>query len=184
MHSRFQEAWRAFLGTILTGKASKSPLPAWTEAIDEEVGIKREDLSNTQPFHQGEVGAVHEAERLIRKGLGDMPGGLEIYWLCSQDGGSCFSQGFPEGEGSRPAQVSVKEGPRLRDDEVGGDEGCLPRMFSVEAGCVSVMPVRSVGDSVPGPGVNEYAHVGGPRQDIYRGVQKCPDGHSSLAQRS
>ncbi len=53
-------------------------LPIRAEAVDEEVGVEGEDVLDSQPFQQGERGAVGETEILIRKRLCDPPGGFEV----------------------------------------------------------------------------------------------------------
>lgn len=116
-------------------------MSAGTEPVDEEMGIKGEGLGDSQPLHQGKGGAVHEAERLVWERLGDVPRSLQLDRLWDHDGDLRCSQGFPEGEGRRPAQVGIEKGPRFRDDEAGGDERCPSRMLGIETARLLVIAI-------------------------------------------
>jgi hypothetical protein len=105
------------------------------------MGNKGEGLSDPHPLHHDEGGAVHEAECLVWEGLGDMPGSLQLDRLWDHDGDLRCSQGFPEGEGSRPAKMGIEEGSRFRDDEIGGDERCPSRMLGIETARFLVMAI-------------------------------------------
>jgi hypothetical protein len=46
--------------------------------MGQEMGIKGEGFIDSHSFHQDESGTINKTEGLIRKGLGNSPGGLQI----------------------------------------------------------------------------------------------------------
>lgn len=117
---------------VSSRETAEGSFPAWTEPIHEEMSIKSEGFSDPQPLHHRKGGAVYEAECLVWERLADVPRSFQLHRLQGHDRDASCSQGFPEGTGSRPTQVSVEEGPRFRNDEVGGDERCSSRLFGIK----------------------------------------------------
>lgn len=60
--------------SLSLGKAAERALPARTEAVDQEVRVEGEGFVESHARHQRESRASHEAERLVRKGVDDVPG--------------------------------------------------------------------------------------------------------------
>jgi len=52
-----------------------------SKAIGQEMGIEGKGFVDPQSFHQDKSGTVDKAEGLVRKGLGNSPGGLKVYLI-------------------------------------------------------------------------------------------------------
>ena len=59
----------------------KNPLLFRAIAISQEMGIKGKGFVDPQSFHQDKGGTVDKTEVLIRKGLDNPPGGLQVYLI-------------------------------------------------------------------------------------------------------
>jgi len=96
------------------------------------MGIESERVMDAGPFHQGEGCTVNEAEGLVRKCLGDSPGGIKVGSINGEDGDTRFSQGVPKGHGGGAAQVRGKQRSGFGEDQVARHEAELPYGLRVE----------------------------------------------------
>lgn len=163
----------------LPGKTAEGALPSDTEAINKKVGIEGEGIMDSQALHLREGNTVHETEGLVRKILGDTPGGFKIDGLRTKNRYPRLPERLPKTQRSLSAKVRSKQGAGLACDQLIGKEAAPFGILGVEFTRLPVMTIGDIGYGIPSSRINENAQGGGPHRDIGRAFQKRPSDHST-----
>lgn len=143
----------------MSRKPSKGALAARTETVHEKVGVEGKCIMNPDAFHPCEGRAIDEAERLVRKRLCNMPGGLEVDRLERQDWRARDPERFPEGKRRRSTQVRRDERNALGHDQVGRPQPTFRCAREIEPAGFFMVPIGVIGNRVPRTRINEHDHA-------------------------
>jgi hypothetical protein len=117
-----------------------------TVAIYGEISVEARGSADPKPFHDCKAGSVDEGKILIRKGLADCPGALEVGGRNILQVRYSFANLTPEIFGSGSVDVSIEKRPCLDQDIV-----CQDRKidFRQDPLCAPIVSVADISGGKP-----------------------------------